>query len=95
MDSRFVLTCDCLGNCGSLVLIKHKLDEDMIDLYVEYHQDIATSLYKGPMTVLFDRIKQAWSIMRGKSFLLYGIVIKAENMQPFLEWINKEVQNDG
>lgn len=76
------LECDC--GTEILQLLVDKIDEEgYFSLY-----ELSFSTYQKPfMSNLKENLRLIWTIIRGRRFCLYGVVIPREKMKEFKDFV--------
>jgi hypothetical protein len=88
-NNKFYLPCDC-GR--EMILFDYETWKDgSKDLYISFLVDACNSNAKNFWSIIKNRIVFAWTILRGKEYSLFDIVVENETIEKFKEWINEEL----
>lgn len=77
-DKKFLLECDC--GCGFIQSTHYKDDDN---LYLSYY---ALGFYVHQPNWK-ERMKMLWAVIRNKEYCLYDIVIPADKMDEFKNYV--------
>jgi hypothetical protein len=80
----FELRCDC--GCGKLQFTRWEDDKDFA-LFIEYFYPMFYAKQQNIFSVLVERLKFVWFILRGKEYSLYDLVLTEDDLKRFKEWV--------
>jgi hypothetical protein len=89
MDNKNSFLFKCYCGCG--IIEFEKLDwEDSKErcLNISYYGSVFYEKQGGVLWTIWHRIKFAWSILLGKEFRLYDVIVDDKELVAFKEFIN-------
>jgi hypothetical protein len=87
------LSIDCYCGCGVLRIVDYNTKEDRDGGYgIIYYAESFYSKQDGIFRTLWNRIRFAFNILRGKEFFLYDIMMNEKQYQELKDFVNQPIK---
>lgn len=91
-EKTLIVPCEC-GSCGLIKFSGFDYD-DSKDVMLEYFGSTFYEKQDGIFRTLIHRIKFAWSIMTGKEYSLYDVLISKEYAKKLYQFLGEYLGDD-
>lgn len=93
-EKEFTLKCDCGHGAIRITYWTEDKHTKHSIYFLDYYEMVFYTSQNGIFKTIWNRIKLATSILMGKEFNLYELVLYADQFKEFLNFVNKNTKSD-
>jgi hypothetical protein len=84
---EFNVKCEC--GCGELKFSRYEWNDKTVDYGISYWMPVFYGKQIRIFDTIVERVKNAWTMLRGRQFLLYDVCLSPSDWEKFKEEVNR------